>query len=353
MPLHLLGKKSWNVYNSSNVERVRRDEAAAQALEDAKEERMQEADAARRLAILRGEEPPPLPEEDDAPLDPGAGPLVKRDRDRIPGEKKKRKRTGEDDTDFEMRVARERAAEAVAGAGRRRSEVPLELAGLLAPEEERALVKPPGREEEAAAKARAAERLANPVLKDALGIQEDPWFLRGVVAELPGRDAWGKEDPGRKARDAVRIDKNDPLAMMKLGARKVREVTKERKREEEERERELKALRKEGRRDKRRKREGRGRNEDDELEGFSLDATVKGDESDRRETRCRSRERRSERSRDRRPRSERPPEDHPRDERRRHSREEGHRRPSRSEGDRYRSKHRRRSREGQDRERER
>ncbi|KAB5586141.1 hypothetical protein GE09DRAFT_1277538 [Coniochaeta sp. 2T2.1] len=274
MPLHLLGKKSWNVYNATNVERVRRDEAAAQAPEDAKEERMQEADAARRLAILRGEEPPPLSQEDDAPLDPAAGALVKRERDRVPGERKKRKRTGEDDTDFEMRVARERAAEVAGAGGRRRSEVPVELAGLLAPEEERVLIKPPGREEEAVAKARAAERLANPVLKDALGIEEDPWFLKGDVAELPGRNAWGKEDPGRKARDAVRIDKNDPLAMMKLGAKKVREVTKERKREDEERERELKVLRKEERRrGKRRKREGRAKDVDDELEEFSLDAS--------------------------------------------------------------------------------
>lgn len=54
MPLHLLGKKSWNVYNTDNIERVRRDEAAARAREEADEQRMQEEDAERRLKILRG-----------------------------------------------------------------------------------------------------------------------------------------------------------------------------------------------------------------------------------------------------------------------------------------------------------
>ena len=33
MVLHLLGKKSWNVYNTDNVERVRKDEAEARARE--------------------------------------------------------------------------------------------------------------------------------------------------------------------------------------------------------------------------------------------------------------------------------------------------------------------------------
>ncbi|OIW27211.1 hypothetical protein CONLIGDRAFT_682283 [Coniochaeta ligniaria NRRL 30616] len=283
---HLLPKKSWNVYNADNVERVRRDEAAAKAAEEAKEERMQEADAARRLAILRGEKPPPLPEEEEGPLDPAAGAVSRGSgRERFTGEKRKRKRVGEDDTDFEMRVARERAAEGVER--KRTTDAPLELAGLLDPAEQRELVKPPGRDEVVAEKQRAAQRLANPVLKDALGIKEDPWFVKPLkpweVAEEPGRDAWGNEDPGRKVRDMVRLDKNDPLAMMKRGAAKVREVTQERKREMEERERELKVLRKEERRrEKRRKRDGKVRDEADNLEGFSLDApTERGDLSAR------------------------------------------------------------------------
>lgn len=262
---------------------MRRDEAAAKAADEAAEERMQEADAARRLAILRGEEPLPLPEEEEKPHDPAAGPLARDSgRDRLPGEKRKRKRAGEDDTDFEMRVAMERAAD-VAGI-KPRSDGPVELAGLLNPEEHKQLFKPLGRDEVAGEKQRAEraerEKLMNPVLKDVLGIKEDPWFAKtvkpGEVIDEPGRDAWGREDPGRKARDAVRIDKNDPLAMMKRGAAKVREVTHERKREMDERERELRTLRKEERRrEKRKKREGKVRDETGDLEGFSLDAPAK------------------------------------------------------------------------------
>ncbi|EFQ31163.1 blastn match against entry EMBL [Colletotrichum graminicola] len=107
MPLHLLGKKSWNVYNADNIARVRRDEAAAKAKEEAEEQRMQEIDAERRLAILRGEEPPSLP-----PTETLEDETRPRDRDAVPigRERKKRKRVGEDDTDFELRVAKERAA---------------------------------------------------------------------------------------------------------------------------------------------------------------------------------------------------------------------------------------------------
>ncbi|KAH8907274.1 hypothetical protein BR93DRAFT_938153 [Coniochaeta sp. PMI_546] len=302
MPLHLLPKKSWNVYNADNVERVRRDEAAAKAAEEAREERMQEADAARRLAILRGEEPPPLPHEEDQAVDPAAGAVVRGGgRDRFTGEKRKRKRVGEDDTDFEMRVARERAAEAAQP--KRGSDAPLELAGLLDPAEDKGLMRQPGRDEAAAEKQRAAQRLANPVLKDVLGLKEDPWFIKplkpGEVVEEPGRDAWGNEDPGRKARDMVRLDKNDPLAMMKRGAAKVREVAQERKREMEERERELRNLRREERRrEKRRKRDGQVRDEVDDLDGFHLDAAAKRDDPSSSETRHTSRHRHDEKPRD-------------------------------------------------------
>ncbi len=66
---------------------------------------MQELDAERRMQILRGEIPTPLPIEET----PESSNDKKRERtDRISGkERKRRKRVGEDDTDYELRVARE------------------------------------------------------------------------------------------------------------------------------------------------------------------------------------------------------------------------------------------------------
>ena len=66
---------------------------------------MQELDAERRIQILRGEIPTPLPVEDKPEGEDGE----KRERrDYGSGrERKRRKNAGENDTEFEMRVARE------------------------------------------------------------------------------------------------------------------------------------------------------------------------------------------------------------------------------------------------------
>ncbi|RAL59936.1 hypothetical protein DID88_000562 [Monilinia fructigena] len=83
MPLHLLGKKSWNVYNKDNIEKVRRDEAIAKAKEEAEEQQMQKD----------------KPHDDEG---------TRERRSHGSGEERKRrprKRNGENDTDFEMRIA--------------------------------------------------------------------------------------------------------------------------------------------------------------------------------------------------------------------------------------------------------
>ena len=54
MPLHLLHHKSWHVYNTANVERVRRDQENARRKEEDEEMRMNQADQERRLQQLRG-----------------------------------------------------------------------------------------------------------------------------------------------------------------------------------------------------------------------------------------------------------------------------------------------------------
>jgi N-terminal domain of CBF1 interacting co-repressor CIR len=54
MPLHLLHHKSWHVYNTDNIEKVRRDQQNAQRKEEEDEMRMNQADQERRLQQLRG-----------------------------------------------------------------------------------------------------------------------------------------------------------------------------------------------------------------------------------------------------------------------------------------------------------
>ncbi|KAK2016327.1 hypothetical protein LZ32DRAFT_689032 [Colletotrichum eremochloae] len=271
---HLLGKKSWNVYNADNIARVRRDEAAAKAKEEAEEQRMQEVDAERRLAILRGEEPPSLP-----PTETHEDETRPRDRDAVPigRERKKRKRVGEDDTDFELRVAKERAAVVQTSNETLRkstSSAPIvDNAGhidLFGEERKQGRhLKNEEAEKEAAKKKKELEdqytmRFSNAAGRDGL---VGPWYASsGVISELepPSKDAWGNEDPGRKKRDAERILLNDPLAMMKMGASRVREVRKERQKFEAERQRELEQLRREEKRKERHERRKREYKKDED-----------------------------------------------------------------------------------------
>lgn len=251
---------------------MRRDEAAARAREEAEEQRMQQADADRRLAILRDEIPPPLEPHAEPEVLPQSGGTGRHD-DRSawpPGSGRKRKRHGEDDTDFEMRVARERTL-----AGDRK---PLSSATAttlvdsrghvsLFPEADTlppAVEKNEEHEREVARKKRELEdqyqmRFVNAAGKDGQGLTDGgPWYAsadgEASAALVPSKDVWGREDPGRKVREAARLGAGDPLAMMKSGAAKVRELDRERRREAEERERELKMLKKEEKRERERKR---------------------------------------------------------------------------------------------------
>ncbi|OUM57713.1 hypothetical protein PIROE2DRAFT_17217, partial [Piromyces sp. E2] len=53
MPLNILHHKSWNVYNTENIERVRRDEAKAKEEEERKKEKAIQAEREFRLSLLR------------------------------------------------------------------------------------------------------------------------------------------------------------------------------------------------------------------------------------------------------------------------------------------------------------
>ncbi|TGJ79901.1 hypothetical protein E0Z10_g8858 [Xylaria hypoxylon] len=300
---HLLGKKSWNVYNPANIERVKRDEAEARARAEAEEKRQQDLEAERRLAILRGEIPPapPTPPSPVLSTEPSSA-RRKREHDDDPtaqfrgGERRKRKRFGEDDTDFEMRVARERTDTAATSmAARLSSSTKTSNAPLvdskghisLFPEEEKGREttgneKNEDAEREAAKKRREFEdqytmRFSNAAGRDGAGVTSSgPWYASNgatdsrepAEAQTPGKNVWGHDDPKRKARDAARVVSNDPLAMMKRGAAKMRDVERERRTLNEEKAKELKQLRKEEKRHEKR----RKHHDVDELEGFSLDA---------------------------------------------------------------------------------
>ncbi|KAK6441723.1 hypothetical protein LTR95_002056 [Oleoguttula sp. CCFEE 5521] len=313
MPLHLLGKKSWNVYNPAAIEKVRRDEADAAAREEAAEQRMQDEDAARRIAILRGEPVPDL-----APVVDDEVPRRRQEHDSKP--RKRRKLRGEDDTDADIRFAREDALvgdkmREVLGSTREKaiSDAPLvDRAGHLqlvpVPDEctTRKLKKNAEVEAEKARKQKREEDLVTMKFSNAAGYKNGmakPWYAAGTAGqredtvgtaldEAPGKDVWGNPDPRRKEREQSRVVSNDPFAAMQQAQRQLKQSTKDKEVWDLHRQKELKALKTadDERRRRRRKREHRRRDDVEDLDGFSLDATT---------DRSREHRRRHHRSRDR------------------------------------------------------
>ncbi|KAK6440892.1 hypothetical protein LTR95_002886 [Oleoguttula sp. CCFEE 5521] len=293
MPLHLLGKKSWNVYNSAAIEKVRRDEADAAAREEAAEQRMQDEDAARRIAILRGETVPDL-----APVVEDEVPRRRQEHDSKP--RKRRKLRGEDDTDADIRFAREDAL-----AGEKLVPVPDERAT-------RKMEKNAEVEAEKAKKRKREEDLVTMKFSNAAGYGKGmakPWYAAGAVGErehgvgpaldeVPGKDVWGNPDPRRKEREQTRVVSNDPFAAMQQAQRQLKQSTKDKEVWELQRQKELQALKTadEERRRRRRKHEHRRRDDVDDREGFSLDATTERSR-ERRRHRHRSRDGSRERNR--------------------------------------------------------
>lgn len=291
---------------------------------------MQEVDAERRIQILRGEEPstpPPPPEvehkEDEVEY-----------KGRGDGRVRKRRRiAGEDDTDRDIRMAREDGLEVESG--KRKSDLAVSEKSKDAPVVDargniNLFPPPPSEKEEAALRRRRqpaeknAETEAETAKKkreyedqytmrfsNAAGFKqrlENPWYSsssREVAAlpeDAPGKDVWGNEDPRRREREKMRANANDPLAMMKKGVKQLRDVEKERKNWEEERARdlqELKTAEKESRRHHRHQRRRRLSGSEGSLEGFSLDAPPDDDEKRSRRKRSSSHRHRRHRSRER------------------------------------------------------
>lgn len=272
MPLHLLSKKSWNVYSPASIARVRADEAAHAAREEAQNQLELEWQASCRLATLRGLPAPLRPkelDEDVAEVEGGADAGGRQERlwereDR----KRKRRRAGEDDTERDIRVAREdlgrRGGERDGGERRRGSEkragrddLPLvDAAGHIqlfapsdAPQNSRSLAKRDRDPTQALRQQQQAEREEGSLRFSQAGANRSnptskPWYAGSgsgysgtetldeknmlLAGESTGRDVWGNEDPGRKTRDAVRTAAADPMAVMQMAQKKLKQVERER-----------------------------------------------------------------------------------------------------------------------------
>ncbi len=274
---------------------MRRDEADAQAREEEQDRRTQIVDSERRLRLLRGDQIDDLPAEDASPVAPGH----KGDRDH---KRKWRRLTGEDDTDRDMRLAKEGAIQQsrTSDTLRPTTEPLTDPQGHinLFPSRSQHKEKNVEAEAERAKKKREHEDQYTMRFSNAAGFKQGldaPWYstTHRIDADVPGKDVWGNDDIGRREREKVRANADDPLAAMKRGVTQLRDVAKSRKDWVAERERELqelKALEKpRGSRSSRRKRH-RERDDCDGLEDFSLGTSSKGSEQEKSHHRRRSRE---------------------------------------------------------------
>lgn len=313
MPLHLLGKKTWNVYNQTNIDRVRRDEAEEAARQEVVEQRMQDEDAARRTALLRGETPPPIVEiadddshkkrrrEDDGSYNPDE-------------KRRRRKRRGEDDTDLEMRLARDNmqiahdARENLVNTRRENSDSQRDRNA------ERSIVNASGhvdlfpepesrdkglghndvgraergqkherRRQQKEDRERRREEDADKGMKfsDAAGYnaKSQPWYTsrhNDEYAQKSTIDVFGNEDTERVRRDEGRQVSSDPMAVMMRAQTQLKSSQRDREKYEATRKKEIERMKSDEKRSRRERRHERHhdrdrRRRDDSLNGFRLD----------------------------------------------------------------------------------
>ena len=240
MPLHLLGKKSWNVYNPENIAHVRRDEVEARAKEEAEERDCRAAHADVRLQQLRDEtdrSAQPIADESGSPSH-AANP--RHDR-------KRRKLAGEDDTDRDIRLAKDDTALTptkpkatnVSPITDSRGHINL-IPQTNSATKENAEVIAEKKRRERDHEDQYTMRLANAGGRDGT---RAPWYSEHKSLEprvdFVGKDVWGNEDPRRRLREQARLSNTDPLAAMKKGVQQLREAERHRKEWMEQRERDL------------------------------------------------------------------------------------------------------------------
>ena len=238
MPLHLLSKKSWNVYAPDNIARVKRDQAAARAREEEEDRRLQEQDSADRLAVLRGEgHTPPSQDKRSAESRESHG------EDR----RKRRRLDGEDDTERDIRPAREERQKRHRGhhQDRGRLDVPTtDRSGHinLFPMKEQGQGRHEKNSEVEVEKARKQHEREDQYtmrLSNAAGKNLDrsgPWYAsskrhtREDMDFVEGKDVWGTPDPAAKDREQFRQASNDPLAFMQRAQTQLKQAERDKQR---------------------------------------------------------------------------------------------------------------------------
>ena len=263
---HLLGKKSWNVYNADNIARVQRDEEEAKLRETENEKQQRANDADTRLAQLRGTDHGDLDVHTQAPTSVA-------DEDSAHRAPKKRKLRGEDDIDHEMRLARQS-----------KPQHEISEASALGSSGHLDLIPRPGqgnhRGDDRGSKGAGVPATEGGIrMADAAGYGKQsaqPWYSSarqdgGFAHDSSGKDVWGNEDPRRQQREKKRMDTNDPLAAIKKGVKQLRQAETQRKEWREQRERDLGEVEELARRDRRCRKRERSRDKDS-FDGFDLDA---------------------------------------------------------------------------------
>ncbi|KAH8151466.1 uncharacterized protein LAJ45_04671 [Morchella importuna] len=209
MPLNLLQHKSYHVYSTKNIERVRQDEAAARAAEEAREQRMQEADAEHRISVLRaraeGRASPPPPREEEEVMAVVIGGST--------GDSSKRRDRGDytvpEDSRQPDKPQRKIEPDLIGADGH------INLFGAPPKVAEK------NGEHEAERKAREGP-VTNGLGR--VGDKRRPWY-----STLDGEDEGKKKTEWEEKREEKRKDWGDPLAIVRWGVKGVREVEEERR----------------------------------------------------------------------------------------------------------------------------
>jgi hypothetical protein len=252
---HLLSKKSWNVYSPANRARVARDEALAAAAQRDQDTHQKDVQSASILDSLRNRDD----QADSAALQTLNQPHGKK-RKRIPGE---------DDTERDLRHAREHADQLNDDANTRlvkfkprddqNSSIVDKRGNInLFPKADSQSTGSHGEShlKKEIDRQKAAEGYSAMRLSDAAGrTKRDPWYLQSNQPSTQVHDQV-KADMKRLDRNTHRKAAADPLATMKRAQSQLREA----RREKEEQEKDLQMMRQ------------HERSKERKLDRFSLDS---------------------------------------------------------------------------------